>query len=148
MPSPALVKKYGIKPNSPIWVYIDKNGNTTANGSHATETREGGWPVSVEIDSKDLDNKCEWVNHFFWVDEVVGHAVQLESIDRVYRTFEDCRRNADVISKHKAKRPHKKLAAERQRYTDFVRGTQHRAGSKPSCPLVTTKKKIYMKTKR
>lgn len=130
-----------------LWVYRQEDG-TVKVAAATNEEGEGGWPIHIQIPIEELYD-CEWVNQMFWVDEVVGHDIQLSdrpgiNHDGVYLTLAEARQYGGTIDKRQAHRAHKRLNRERRRATAFVNHTHVMADVEPSCPLVTTEKKLWV----
>jgi hypothetical protein len=61
--------------NCSIWMWTSKEGRRASQGSK--EIDESGWNVFLPRDPDEVLTKCKLVNQYVWLDEPIGHSVQL-----------------------------------------------------------------------
>jgi len=99
-----------------VWHFRNIDG--TERGSTATEEKnELGWPIYRDVDKSELQ-ALERVNQFLWLDEPVGHAVQLG--DECHLTLEEARKHIRPSTK---KKMHRRLRQYRNGVHRFIADT-------------------------
>ncbi len=147
VPSKGMIEKYNIRLHDNgmsycIWSSRKSEQvptyNVTVNGEHT------GWPPREHIQPtpEELD-ECEWNNQLIWIDEPIGHEVQMGS--DVFLTLEQCLQFSRVSERRYRNRAHKKLNAWRKQQMNWI-GKTHtdNGGSFPDFPKYEYKK-IYIK---
>lgn len=105
---------------------------------------EGGWPIYEQKDPSWLGN-AKPVNQFVWIDEPVGHAIQVgDHHDGLYLTLHEAQRNAIPSKKKHLKR---RLRASRARVERFIASTWERNGERHPGFRKYPNKKIYVRKK-
>lgn len=117
-----VVKQHGLTSDT-LWVKRD------ASGIHCTgyvaETKENPWGFA-ELPTSVLEGS-ERVNQFVWIDEPVGHSIQID--DEVFLTVQEALACAAYAPRRKRLRPHKKLNRWRRRSLGFINWTRKKAGA-------------------
>lgn len=123
-----------------VWMTTSEHGTHATQGSK--ETGEGGWPVFVERDPKIVIEKCKHVNQFVWIDEWLGHSVQIN--DEVFLTLNEA---LDYVRPSKKKRLKRRLRQFRRQCTSFIAKTWRMNGERhPGFPKFPDKK-VYVRKK-
>jgi hypothetical protein len=108
------------------------------------EKDENGWPVWVRKDPSWLGD-AEPVNQFVWIDEPVGHSIQVgDHHDGLYLTLHEAQRNAIPSKKKHLKR---RLRASRARVERFIASTWEYNGDTHPGFRKYPDKKIYVRKK-
>ena len=134
---PHIKNKYSLSDDG-FWIIKNANGISI--------TGKDIYNKPVNIDSKDIDpNYYNPSYQGIWIDEIIGHELLLDS-DNISPNFNEVFERASCVDIRQAKRRHKKLQSVRKMYTNWVNQTHINAGHPASCPLITTNKKIIVKT--
>ena len=132
------VQKANNLSSSTLWVRYD------AEGAHCTgyiaETKENPWGFNDL--NPDIINGSERVNQFIWIDEPVGHSVQVG--DEVFLTIQDALEYVECAPRRNRLRPHKKLDSWRRRSLGFINWTRRNA-EVIECSMDWEPKKIWVK---
>ena len=129
-----------------VWVFWNAEGIIQVHGY--SKVHEHPWDF-YDIPKEHWTrffSESELVNQEVWLDEPIGHAVNLNWGDEA---FVDLAEAQAYVKQHwpgdkrQVKRAHRKLQTERRRVQSFINRTHELAGSSGTCPLITTPKKIF-----
>lgn len=102
-----------------------------------------GWPIYEKKEYSWL-NGSKPVNRFFWIDEPVGHSLQIDGWDGLYRTLQEAQKYAKPSKKKHLRR---RLKSWRNSIYSFIAYTWKRNGETHPGFSKLPDKKIYIRKK-